>query len=74
VSPSIGGGYGTHIKMTIVKALRMYLRTYSLFTSEYLSTDIKLMLYRALIRSVMTYVCLTWEYAVDARLLKLQHL
>jgi hypothetical protein len=32
------------------------------------------MLYKALIRSVMTNDCPTWEYAADAHLLKLQHL
>jgi hypothetical protein len=30
--------------------------------------------YKDLIRSVMTYVCPTWEYAEDAHLLKLQRL
>jgi hypothetical protein len=50
----------------------MYLRTYSLFKSERLSTNIKLALYKDLIRSVMTYACPTWEYAADTPLLKLQ--
>jgi hypothetical protein len=31
------------------------------------------MLYKALIRSVMTYDCPTWEYAADAYLLELQN-
>jgi hypothetical protein len=31
-------------------------------------------LYRALIRSVMTYACSTWEYAADTHLMKLQRL
>jgi hypothetical protein len=35
---------------------------------------IKFALYKALIKSVMTYACPTWNYAVDAHLLKLQHL
>jgi hypothetical protein len=39
-----------------------------------LSTNIKLMLNRAVIRLVMTYACLTWEYAGGAHHLKLQHL
>jgi hypothetical protein len=30
------------------------------------------MFYKALIRSVMTYACRTWEYAADSHLLKLQ--
>jgi hypothetical protein len=39
-----------------------------------LGTNIELKLYKALIRSVMTYACPTWEYAADAHLLKLQRL
>jgi hypothetical protein len=37
-----------------------------------LSTNIKLTLYKALIRSVTPYACPTWEYAADSHLLKLQ--
>jgi hypothetical protein len=36
--------------------------------------NIKLALYKALIRPIMVYDCPTWEYAVDAQLLKLQRL
>jgi hypothetical protein len=63
-----------HIERTVAEALRTYIRTYSLFKSQRLSTNIKLTLDKALIRSVMTYACPTWEYAADARLLKLQRL
>jgi hypothetical protein len=66
--------WGHHIKRTVAEALRMYIRTYSLFRHKRLSTNIELMLYKALIRSVMTYACPTWEYAVPAHLLKLQHM
>jgi hypothetical protein len=52
----------------------MYVRTYSIFRSGRLSTNVKLTLYKALIRSVMTYACPTWAYAADARLLELQRL
>jgi hypothetical protein len=62
------------IGRTVAKALRTYIRTYSLFKSERLSTDIKLTLYKAIIRSVMTNACPTSEYAADAHLLKLQRL
>jgi hypothetical protein len=62
-----------HIERTVVKALRTYARAYSVFKSERLSIKIKLTLY-ALIRSVMTYACPTWEYAADTHLLKLQRL
>jgi hypothetical protein len=48
--------------------------TYSLFTSGRLCTNIKLTLYRAVIKSVMIYACPTLEYAADAQLLKLQRL
>jgi hypothetical protein len=60
-----------HFERTVAKALRMSVRTYSLFKSEHLSRNIKLTLYKALIRSVMTYACPIWEYAADTHLLKL---
>jgi hypothetical protein len=63
-----------HIERTVAKAMRTYVRTYSLFKSGCLSTNSKLTLYKALIRSVMTYACPTWEYAADAHLLKFQRL
>jgi hypothetical protein len=44
-----------HIERTVAKALRTYIRSYSLFKSERLSTNIKLTLYNNPIRSVMTY-------------------
>jgi hypothetical protein len=46
----------------------------SLFKSERLSTNIKLTLHKALIRSIKTYACLAWEFAADNHLLKLQRL
>jgi hypothetical protein len=61
-----------HNERTVDKALCMYVRTCSLFRSGRLSTNIKLTLYRSLIRSVMTHACPSWEYAADAHLLKLQ--
>jgi hypothetical protein len=54
------------------QALCTYIRTYSLFKSEQFSTNIRLTHYKAVIRSLMTYVCPTWEYTLDTRLLKLQ--
>jgi hypothetical protein len=48
-----------HIERTVAMALHTYLTTYSLFKSEHLSTNIKLTLYKTLIRSVMTYACPT---------------
>jgi hypothetical protein len=42
--------------------------------TERLSTNITLTLYKALIRSVITYASPTWEYAADGHPLKLQRL
>jgi hypothetical protein len=56
------------------KAFRTVIKLYSLFKSERLSANIKLTLHKALIRSVMTYVCPVWEFAAETYLLKLQRL
>jgi hypothetical protein len=56
-----------HIEGTVVKVLRIYIRLS-------LNSNIKLTLYKALIRSVMAYACPTCEYAADAHVLKLQRL
>jgi hypothetical protein len=56
------------------KAFRTLIRVYSLFKCEQLSANIKLNYYKALIRSVMTYVCRVWKFAADTHLLKLQRL
>jgi hypothetical protein len=61
-----------HAKRTVANALHMYVKTYSLFRSVCLSTNIKLTIYKALIRSVITYASHTWEHVADACLLKLQ--
>jgi hypothetical protein len=49
---------------------------YSLYyipcSKERLSANIKLTLHKALIRSVITYACPAWEFAVENHLLKLQ--
>jgi hypothetical protein len=58
-----------HIDMIEAKAFRTFIRAYSLFRSNCLSTNIKLTLHKALIRSVMTYACLTWEFVADTQLL-----
>jgi hypothetical protein len=61
-----------NIEMIEAKAFRTFIRIYFLFKSECLSTIIKLTLHKALNRSVMTYVCPTWELVPDTYLLKLQ--
>jgi hypothetical protein len=63
-----------HIETIEAKAFRTFIRLYSLFESERLSVNIKLTLHKALIRSVMTYACLAWEFAAETDLLKLQRL
>jgi hypothetical protein len=63
-----------HIELIEAKAFRAFITTYYLFKSIRLSTNIKLTLRKALIRSVMTYACPAWEFATDTHLLKLQRL
>jgi hypothetical protein len=63
-----------HIVRTIAKVLRTYVKDYSLFRKWSLSTNINLMLYKALIRPVMTYACPTWVCSADAYLLTVQRL
>jgi hypothetical protein len=60
--------------MIEAKTFRIFIRVHSLFKGEHLSANIKLTLHKALIRSVMTYACPTWEFVVDTQLLKLQRL
>jgi hypothetical protein len=54
------------------QGFQTFIRIYSLSKSESLSANIKLILHKVLIRSVMTYICLAWELAADSYLLKLQ--
>jgi hypothetical protein len=63
-----------HIETIEAKAFRTFIRIYSLFKSKRLSTNIKLTLHKALIRSVMTYACPAWEFAAESHLLELQRL
>jgi hypothetical protein len=63
-----------HIETNEAKASRTFIRLYSLFKSERLSVNIKLTLHKELIRSVMTYACLAWEFAAETCLMKLKRL
>jgi hypothetical protein len=47
---------------------------YSLLKSERLRANIKFTLHKALISSIIIYVCTAWEFAVDNHLLKLHRL
>ena len=64
----------SHIEKIETKAFRTFINTYSQLKSDCLSTSIKLTLYKALIRSAITYACPVWEFAADTHLLKLQRL
>jgi hypothetical protein len=59
---------------TASKTLQTFIRIYAFFKSERLSAKSKLTLYKALIRSKMTYACPTWQFAADSHLLKVQRL
>jgi hypothetical protein len=63
-----------HIEIIEAKAFRTFIRINSLFKSELLSTNIKLTLHKALIRSVMTYASPALKSAAHSHLLKLQRL
>jgi hypothetical protein len=63
-----------HIEKTSAKALGTYMRSYSIFKSKHMSANIKLIVYRALIRSIVTYAYPTWESAAVTHLMKLQRL
>jgi hypothetical protein len=63
-----------NIEKIEAKALGTYIRTYSIFKSKRLNVNVKLIVYRALIRSIMTYACPTWEFAADTHFMKMQHL
>jgi hypothetical protein len=60
-----------HIETIEAKVFRTFIRFYSLFKSERLSVNVKLILHKALIRSVITYACLAWEFAAETYLQKL---
>jgi hypothetical protein len=64
----------THIDLSVTKTLQTFVQTYSLLKSEKLGIKTKMKLYKALIRSKMTYACPTWESAADTHILKLQRL
>jgi hypothetical protein len=51
-----------------------FIRMYSLCKSERLSSNIKVTIHKAMIRTVMTYACPAWELAPDTYLLKLQRM
>jgi hypothetical protein len=56
------------------KVFRTFLTDYPLFKSERLNANIKIILHKTLIRSILIYACPAWEFATDTHLLKLQRL
>jgi ABC-type sulfate transport system permease component len=52
-------------KMIEAKAFTTFIGIYSLFKSKRLSASIKLTLHTALISSVMTYACPSWEFEAE---------
>jgi hypothetical protein len=58
-----------HIEMIEAKAFRIFIRIYSLFISEPLSSNIKLTLHKLLIRSVVTYAYRARELGADTYIL-----
>jgi hypothetical protein len=63
-----------HIEKIAAKALGTYISTYPVLTNKHLSTNIKVIVYRALMRSITTYAYHTWEFAADTHAMKLQRL
>jgi hypothetical protein len=61
--------WNLHKEMIEDKAFRTYIRIYPLFKSERLSPNIKLILHKAPMRSVMTYACPARELAENTYLL-----
>jgi hypothetical protein len=56
--------------MIKAKSFGTFIRVYSLFKSERLSSYIKLTLHKALIRSIVTYDCPAWVFAADTQILQ----
>jgi hypothetical protein len=63
-----------YIEMIEAKTFRTFIRIYSLFKSERLSTNIKITLHKAFIRNIMSYACPAWNFEAENHLLKLQRL
>jgi hypothetical protein len=61
-----------HVETTVAKAFGTYIRPYSIFKSMRFNVNIRLIVFRALIRSITINACPTWEFAADSDLLKLQ--
>jgi hypothetical protein len=58
-----------HTETVATKALCIFLSIYPILKSERLSVGAKLIIYKELIRSMLTYACPAWEFAADGYLL-----
>jgi hypothetical protein len=63
-----------HIETIATKAPRIFISICPLLKIEPLNVGKKLTLYKALMRSVLTYACPAWEFAADRHLSKLQRM
>mgnify|MGYP002716494189 CR=1 FL=1 len=61
-----------HINSILNKATARYIQLYSLFKSPALSLSTKIILYKAVVRSVMTYAGGIWKFAAKTHKNKLQ--
>lgn len=52
--------FNTHIKTQIEKARKAFFVYKSLFFSKYITAEVKILLYQALIRPILTYGCPIW--------------
>jgi len=63
-----------HTETVVTKALLIFRSIYPILKTERLSVGTNLIIYKALIRSMLTYFCPAWEFAADSHLVKLQRL
>jgi hypothetical protein len=63
-----------HIETVATEAYGSFIRLYSLFKSDRISTNSRLTFHKALIMSIMTYVWPAWEFTAHTHLMKLQRL
>jgi hypothetical protein len=63
-----------HIETMATKTLRIFISICPILKSERSSVNTKLTLYKALIRSILTYACPAWEFAAVSYLLELWRL
>jgi hypothetical protein len=64
----------SHIEMLKAKAFRIFIRVCSLFISERLCANIKLMFSEAIIKSIITSAFPAYEFSVGANVFRLQRL